>query len=79
LDKWSSSPLFCIVAQPLAPGGMPEAVGFELHTRGERKLIWGRAPGREISGEIPAEMKLPKLWDALRSPGNQMVDLTRAF
>ena len=74
-EKWSSSPLFCIAAQPLTPGGSAEATCFELLTRAERHILWGRAPGRESSGELHAAEKIEKLWEVLRRPGTEPVDL----
>jgi hypothetical protein len=76
VDSWSNSPLFCIVALPLAPGATSAEARYELATRGERRLVWGRAPGKELAGELSPNLKVEKLWSALRSPGKETIDLS---
>lgn len=68
VDDWAKHPeLFEIVAMPLTYGGLPETVSFEIVLRSGRRITWGRAPGREGSGEAIATEKRTKLFDLLKT------------
>jgi hypothetical protein len=42
---------------------------YELHTRQGARVLWGRAPGREVSNEPKAKQKLSRLVDYVRKNG----------
>jgi hypothetical protein len=50
----------------MVPSAAPESGSaseylYELHTRGGTRILWGRAPGTDLPGEIRAEEKLARL------------------
>lgn len=67
-DDWPRLPLFCIEALPTIAGGEPELTAFEIVARDHRRFVWGRAPGREGSGEKTTAQKLERLRTLLESP-----------
>jgi len=59
---WDILRLYRIVASTRLPGGASTvADSFELFTHAGTLILWGHAPGREISGEMPANEKLARL------------------
>jgi hypothetical protein len=43
---------------------------FELITRNNTKIYWGRGPGEEVADEPTAEKKMSRLLDFLRENGS---------
>ena len=43
---------------------------FEMVTRKNTRVYWGRAPGEEIAGEPTAEKKIARLVDFVREHGS---------
>lgn len=67
-DDWGQTSLFRIEAQPTIAGGSADLTAFEIVTRDQQRFIWGRAPGREGSGEKTAQEKRARLLELLKSP-----------
>ena len=50
-------------------GTEPGAPSFELRTSGHTVILWGHAPGAEITGEATADKKIAQLADFLQQHG----------
>ncbi len=62
LKHWQPLKLHRIQAAGKMTGGASTADDtFELVTQAGTQVVWGRAPGHEISGELPAQDKLARL------------------
>ena len=60
--RWKVLGLFRIVALGDRPQhAVPATIQYELYTRGGLRILWGRAPGEELSGEATAEQKVDRL------------------
>jgi len=57
-DHWQPLKLKKIIPQT---GDGSDRLSFALVTAGERTLPWGRLPGQEFAGELPATEKIAKL------------------
>lgn len=64
-DRWKPLGLYRIVVKE-DPNAEPV---YELHTRGEGRAIWGRAPGDEAPGEPSAEEKIAHLTQVVKQHG----------
>ena len=61
-SEWESLDLTMIQApQPRTATPALDDLTYELHTRGESKVIWGRPPGTGHPGELTADQKLGRL------------------
>lgn len=43
------------------PAPSPDQSTFEIYTRGGTRVLWGRAPGLSLTGEVPAAEKVARL------------------
>ncbi|MCA9177595.1 MAG: hypothetical protein KDB14_24080 [Planctomycetales bacterium] len=55
-DHWKQLNLYRVVA--VDTGVSAKSANFELHTRGDSRILWGRTPGLEQPGESDGETKL---------------------
>lgn len=58
---WYELSLDRIVPSQPRESGSPDEAEFELYTRGGTRILWGRAPGTDLPGEIPAAEKVARL------------------
>ncbi len=61
LEQWSELGLYRVVCQPMEQPVTVVPPTYELHTRGDTRVIWGHVPGSEPAGEATAEQKLVRL------------------
>lgn len=55
---WQQLGLNRIVTSSMVQIGDDDAYTYELFTRGGTRIIWGRAPGSDVPGEVPAGDKV---------------------
>ena len=68
---WKRLGLYRIVARnPSQYSGQPQRPMFELVTRNNTIIYWGRAPGEEIDDEPTADKKVSRLVDFVRQHGS---------
>lgn len=79
-DQWKSLGLYRIVIKE-DPNAEPI---YELHTKGQARVIWGKPPGQELEGEPPAAKKIAYLTQYVaengsldKSAGGGPIDLRR--
>jgi len=80
-EKWELSR---IVTSKPSGAGLRQAASFELVTRNETRIVWGRAPTSEASGQVTIKDKLARLEKYFAEhgtldgkPGSVLLDLTR--
>lgn len=61
VDDWARLGLYRIVAVANEQPTSIAPTSFELHTREEARVLWGHAPGKEVSQEPLAEQKVEHL------------------
>jgi hypothetical protein len=66
-DEWEALQLHRIEALPSIAGGLQELTAFEIVANNGRRFVWGRAPGREASGERTSDAKRAALLEALKN------------
>jgi len=57
-EKWGLGRI--VPARP-AGAGLRDTATFELRTRNETRILWGRAPAGDASGQVPAKEKVARL------------------
>lgn len=77
-DRWQAFQLYRIV---IGDDGHGQPL-YELQTQDGRRVVWGRAPGRELTGEPQAEAKIARLAELCAPqgslpPGDRPLDLSR--
>lgn len=80
-EKWG---LGCIVPAQSPGASSHETVPFDLLTRDRTRIVWGRAPGGDASGQASAKEKVERLERYFAEhgtldgkPGTVLLDLTR--
>ena len=58
---WQQLSLDCITPSTLVEVGHSDDCTYELVTRGGTRIFWGRAPGTDMPGELPAVDKVARL------------------
>jgi hypothetical protein len=58
---WEEMGLDRIEPSPVAQFGQPGETIYLLYTRGGTRIVWGRAPGTDMPGEVPAVDKVARL------------------
>ena len=58
---WGQLGLDRVVASTLVEVGHRDEFLYELYTRGGTRILWGRAPGTDMPGELPAVDKVARL------------------
>ena len=58
---WGDLSLDRIVPSKATAVGYADEPTFELYTRGGTRILWGRAPGMDLPGEVPAPEKVARL------------------
>jgi hypothetical protein len=69
-DRWQAFNLYRIV---IGDGGHGQPL-YELQTQDGRRVIWGRAPGSELSGEPGVEAKIARLTELCSQQGGLSSD-----
>lgn len=85
-DHWQRLELVRIVpaGQPITEGDR-ETYSFEIFTSAGTRILWGRPPGAERTGELTAEQKLGRLVDYAAQHGSldkvegQIIDMRTAI
>lgn len=60
-DAWEELSLDRIVPSVAPENGSGNEYLYELYTRGGTRILWGRAPGTDMPGEVPAADKVARL------------------
>ena len=68
-DHWKALGLYRVVAMPSDKPASVSPTLYELHTRENARVIWGRAPGAEVAGEATAQQKIARLMRYVQQHG----------
>ncbi len=69
-ESWPTLQLRRIIPHVGSSTDTPDRITFSIVTKGDRELTWGKLPGKEAPGELPAAEKLARLKRHIETTGS---------